>query len=125
MNRLAQAGIWVEFGHIPIQVRGLATPMEPSGAMLESRSTVLFAFIVVVLLAAGLGPADDFARPSTIDVLPGGPGHSDLWEVVKVVVDDTFVAETLKDARAILEAGVAGQVTLEATTIYPNCPVVS
>jgi len=62
---------------------------------------------------------------NVIDALPGGPGYSDLWRVVKVVVDATYVANSLKDASAILAARDAGQVTLEMTTIYVNCPVVS
>ena len=44
---------------------------------------------------------------------------------MKVVVDATYVANSLKDASAILAAQDAGQVTLEMTTIYVNCPVVS
>lgn len=62
---------------------------------------------------------------NVIDVLPGMTGYSDLWKVVKVVVGSTYVANSLKDARSILTARDSGQVTLESTTIYVNCPVVS
>lgn len=62
---------------------------------------------------------------NVIDVLLGDPGYSDLWNVVKVVVDGAYVANTLKDVRSILSARDAGQVTLEPTEIYVNCPVVS
>jgi hypothetical protein len=62
---------------------------------------------------------------NVIDVLPGMTGYSDLWKVVKVVVGSTYVANSLKDARSILAARDSGQVTLESTTIYVNCPVVS
>lgn len=62
---------------------------------------------------------------NVIDVLPGMPGYSDLWKVVKVVVDASYTANTLKDARSILAARDSGQLTLETTTIYVNCPVVS
>ena len=62
---------------------------------------------------------------NVIDVLPGETGYTDLWKVVKVVVDGTYVANSLKDARSILSARDAGQVTLEPTEIYVNCPVVS
>src|SRR2546428_846206 len=64
-------------------------------------------------------------QPNVIDVLPGAAGYSDLWRVVKVVVAATYTANTLKDARSILAARDAGQVTLETTDIYVNCPVVS
>mgnify|MGYP001570165275 CR=1 FL=1 len=62
---------------------------------------------------------------NVIDVLPGDAGYSDLWRVVKVVVDASYMADSLKDARSILAARDAGQVTLETTEIYVNCPVVS
>jgi hypothetical protein len=62
---------------------------------------------------------------NVIDVLPGETGYSDLWKVVKVVVGASYVPDSLKDARSILAAAEAGQVSLETTTIYVNCPVVS
>ena len=62
---------------------------------------------------------------NVIDALPGAPGYSDLWNVVKVVVDTAYVANSLKDARSILDAAAGGQLTLEPTIIYVNCPVVS
>lgn len=62
---------------------------------------------------------------NVIDALPGDPGYSDLWRVEKVVVNASYVADTLKDARSILAARDAGQVTLEMTETYVNCPVVT
>lgn len=64
---------------------------------------------------------------NVIDVVPGMPGYSDLWNVVKVKVDASYVANTLQDARSILAARNAGQyqLTLEMTTLLVNCPVVS
>jgi hypothetical protein len=62
---------------------------------------------------------------NVIDVEPGMPGYSDLWNVVKVEVDASYVANTLRDARSILAARDAGEVTLELTSIRVNCPVVS
>ena len=64
-------------------------------------------------------------QKNVIDARPGDPGYSDLWNVVKVVVSGTYTANSLKDARSILSARDSGQVTLETTTIYVNCPVVS
>ena len=64
-------------------------------------------------------------QKNVIDALPGDANYSDLWRVVKVVVGATYVANSLKDARSILEASNADQVTLETTEIYVNCPVVS
>src|SRR5213592_1175402 len=62
---------------------------------------------------------------NVIDALPENSNYSDLWNVVKVVVDASYVANDLKDARSILAANGAGQLNLEMTTIYVNCPVVS
>ncbi|TLZ96182.1 MAG: hypothetical protein E6J95_00610 [Methanobacteriota archaeon] len=62
---------------------------------------------------------------NVIDALPGSPGYSDLWHVMKVVVDTSYVANSLKDARSILAARDAGQLTIDPTMIYVNCPVVS
>ena len=62
---------------------------------------------------------------NVIDALPGSPGYSDLWHVIKVVVDMSYVANGLKDARSILAARDAGQLTIDPTTIFVNCPVVS
>lgn len=62
---------------------------------------------------------------NVIDMLPGEPGYSDLWRVVKVIVGANYVADSLKDARSVLAARDTGQVILETTAIHVNCPVVS
>lgn len=61
---------------------------------------------------------------NVIDVLPGALGYTDLWRVVKVTVGASYIANSLKDARSIIAARESGQVTLETTSIYVNCPVV-
>ncbi len=73
---------------------------------------------------AGNGSAVASQR-NVIDARPGDPTYSDLWRVVKVMVGSTYMANDLKDARAILAASNAGQVTLGTTEVYVNCPVVS
>jgi len=62
---------------------------------------------------------------NVIDVRPGDLGYSDLWRVVKVTVGPTYMANDLKSAGSILAAEAAGQVTVETTTTYVNCPVVT
>ena len=64
------------------------------------------------------------SQRNVIDALPGDANYSDLWEVVKVVVGSAYAPNSLKDANAILAAEEAGQLTLETTDIYVNCPVV-
>jgi hypothetical protein len=63
-------------------------------------------------------------QKNVIDVRPGDAGYSDLWRVSKVTVGGTYTANDLKDARSILAARDAGQVTVAVTDIYVNCPVV-
>src|SRR5206468_1957400 len=59
------------------------------------------------------------------DAVASGYTIQETNTVVKVVVDASYVANDLKDARSILAANGAGQLNLEMTTIYVNCPVVS
>ena len=60
---------------------------------------------------------------NVIDVKPGDPGYSDLWQVTKVVVGTSYVVNSLKSASAIMNAATSGQVSLQHTSIFVNCPV--
>jgi len=64
-------------------------------------------------------------QKNVIDALPGDAKYSDLWRVVKVIVSASYVANDLKDANALVAARDAGQLTLETTDVFVNCPVVS
>jgi len=55
-----------------------------------------------------------------IDVLPGQPGYNDFWQVKKVTVPPTYVANTVTSAAEITAAGYS----IEDTTMLVNCPVV-
>jgi hypothetical protein len=55
-----------------------------------------------------------------IDVLPGDKGYNDFWQVIKVTVPTTYVANTLTSAAEIVASGFA----LTPTTMLVNCPVV-
>jgi len=61
---------------------------------------------------------------NVIDVVPGDAGYSDLWQVVKVIVDSAYAPNSLRDASDIQAQATAGGVTLEVAGIYVNCPVV-
>lgn len=55
-----------------------------------------------------------------IDVLPGQPGYNDFWQVKKVTVPATYVANTVTSASEITSA----RYPVEDTTMLVNCPVV-
>jgi len=77
---------------------------------------------IYVFFTAGGAPVA--GQKNVIHVKPGDAGYSDLWRVMKVTVGVGYVADSLRDAEAIAMAQEAGEVTLESTDIYVNCPVV-
>lgn len=54
-----------------------------------------------------------------IDQVPGDPGYSDLWLVIKVTVPEGHFANTAASYLDIIEGGY----TTEPTTTTGNCPV--
>ena len=62
---------------------------------------------------------------NVVDVKPGDPGYSDLWQVTKVVVGASYVVNSLKSASAIMNAAASSQVSLQHTNLFVNCPVVT
>jgi hypothetical protein len=55
-----------------------------------------------------------------IDVLPGDPGYNDFWQIVKVTVPATYVANSVTSLAEIRAAGFP----MAATNMLVNCPVV-
>lgn len=60
-----------------------------------------------------------------VDVQPGQPGYSDLWQIVHVLVPSSYVANTYESRAALLAAQSQGSVTITATSTLVNCPVVT
>lgn len=56
-----------------------------------------------------------------VDVVPGDPGYSDLWQVHTVEVPNDYVANTATSYNDLVMAGY----TITPTTIYVNCPIVA
>jgi len=83
-------------------------------------SVVLRAPIWVFFLEDGTPVA---GQNNVIDLLPDEEGYSDLWHVHKVIVDTSYVPNTYKSAAAIMAAANSGDVTVEETDIFVNCPV--
>jgi hypothetical protein len=55
-----------------------------------------------------------------VDVIPGDPGYSDFWQVYKVTVPASYLANTVSSKGDITAAGFATQ----ATPTLVNCPIV-
>jgi len=55
-----------------------------------------------------------------VDVIPGSSSYNDFWNVVKVTVPTSYVANTVTSVSQIISRGYA---TEETTTIV-NCPIV-
>ncbi len=57
---------------------------------------------------------------NVIDVIPGDPGYSDLWQVNLVTVPGDYQADSVKAVSEIMEEDF----TITATDILVNCPIV-
>jgi hypothetical protein len=55
-----------------------------------------------------------------VDVIPGDAGYNDFWQVVKVTVPDSYVANTATSLQDLMDAGY----DMETTTTLVNCPIV-
>lgn len=55
-----------------------------------------------------------------VDVVPGNDGYNDVWQVVRVTVPRSYVANTVTSLQGITDAGF----TMEATSTLVNCPIV-
>jgi hypothetical protein len=55
-----------------------------------------------------------------VDVVPGEAGYNDMWQVVRVTVPRSYVANTVTSVQEITDAGYA----TEATSTLVNCPIV-
>jgi len=86
-------------------------------------SKVLTAPIYVFVFGTKSDGSPDFVpdQHNVIDVIPGDPGYSDLWQVNLVTVPSDYQVDSLKAVSEIMEKGL----TITATDILVNCPIVS
>lgn len=70
------------------------------------------------------GPNPFGFQRNVIDSVPGEPGYSPLWLHTFVKWNDPSKARELKSEEEIRAAASAGEVTLEATKLVINCPVI-
>ena len=59
-------------------------------------------------------------QANIIDVLPGTAGYNDFWQIHKVTVPTSYVANTVTSYQQLVAAGY----TITPTTTLVNCPVV-
>ncbi|RKO85783.1 hypothetical protein BDK51DRAFT_52343 [Blyttiomyces helicus] len=60
-----------------------------------------------------------------IDLLPCDPGYSDLWQVNLVIIPPTYPLNTFTSAADVQAAAAnSSGVSVNATTILRNCPIV-
>ena len=102
--------------------RGRSVVYFDHGANSESEGSVVATPPIYAFFLSDGTPVS--GQRNVIDVIPGDGGYSDLWQVVKVVVDSAYTPNSLRDASDILAQATAGGVTLEVAGIYVNCPVV-
>lgn len=94
---------------------GMASPTNASGAVSPAP---IYAFAT--------GKNDDGSprlvsgQHNIIDVLPGQPGYSDLWEVMLVTVPTSYVADSIRTKADIEAKGFKAA----SAGIFVNCPVV-
>ena len=57
---------------------------------------------------------------NVVNVVPGDPGYSDLWQVNLVTVPEGYVADSIKSFDDLMASGFE----ITPTSIFVNCPVV-
>ncbi len=57
---------------------------------------------------------------NVVDVVPGDPGYSDLWQVHKVTVPDNYTPDSVRSYADIVTNGY----TVTPVDVFVNCPIV-
>jgi hypothetical protein len=118
MNGLPAANAPVNFDQAPFITMGKT----PSGLLVEyynfdARSTVP-APIYVLFRAGDSNPV--IGQKNIVNVKPGDSGYNDFWQVNKVTVPASYVANTITSYASLVSMGYA----IAPTTMLVNCPVV-
>lgn len=117
-NGLPAANAPVNFDQAPFITKGLG----PDGRMVEYYNfdvqPTTPAPIYVMFKEGESMPVD--GQLNVINVIPGDAGYNDFWQVVKVTVPATYVANTVTSLADIQTKGYA----MTITDMLVNCPVV-
>lgn len=115
---LPAAGDPIDFDQGPFITDGLG----PSGQMVtyynfDVQSTTP-APIFVLFREGSATPVP--GQHNIVDVVPGDDGYNDVWQVVRVTVPQSYVANTITSLQELVDAGY----TMESTSTLVNCPIV-
>ena len=117
-NGLPAANVAVDFDKAPFITMGLGPQGQKVRYYNFDVQPTAPAPIYVLFRAGEMTPvAGQF---NIIDVLPGEAGYSDFWQVNKVTVPATYVANTYTSLAELKAAAL----TIAPTTMLVNCPVV-
>ena len=117
-NGMPAANAAVNFDVIPFITKGFS----PTGTVTEYYNFDIQPKTpddIYVLFKAG-ATAPLSGQNNIIPAIPGDAGYTDFWLVNKVIVPDTYVANSLTSEAEILASGY----TVQKTTMIVNCPVV-
>ena len=76
-------------------------------------------YVLVTGFDAEGNPQVVAGQNNIVDVLPGDPGYSDLWQVTFVTTPQDYVANTITSAEQILNGGYE----LTVPGMFVNCPI--
>ena len=117
-NGLPAANAPIDFDQGPFVTQGLG----PAGQVVKYYNfdvrPAATAPIYALFEAGATAPVA--GQLNIIDVLPGGSGYNDFWQVMKVTVPSGYVANTTASLAEIKAAGYP----ITATDMIVNCPVV-
>jgi hypothetical protein len=115
-NGLPSPGQPVDFDHPPF----ITQSWGPAGEVIRYYNFDVQPTTPANMYVFYMGEHELTAQHHVVDVIPGQPGYSDFFRVVRVMVPAHYVADELRDVAAILRSGFA----LVETSLIVNRPVV-
>lgn len=117
-NGLPAANVAVNFDEAPFITQGLSADGTPVRYYNFDVMPLTPAPIYVLFKEGASSPVD--GQLNIVNVIPGDAGYSDFWQVYKVTVPSSYVANVVTSYQEIMSKGYS----MEATTTIVNCPVV-
>jgi hypothetical protein len=115
-NGLPQAGQAVNFDQGPFITTGLS----PTGQTVQYYNFDVQSTTPAPIWAFFKNGQPVAGQLNIVNVIPGDAGYSDFWQVYKVSVPDSYVANTITSYEELVTSGFQ----IEKTNDLVNCPVV-